>query len=81
MGGNGTDNDSIDGGADNDIITSGYDGDMLPSGSGNDLFVFKTGDGVDVINDFLAGAGTDDVIDFTNLNVFSNFNDVQNAAA
>ncbi len=49
-------------------------------GSGNDTFVFKAGFGHDVITDFVAGAGTDDAIEFQN-NIFADFDAVLAAAS
>ncbi|MGN7613780.1 calcium-binding protein, partial [Magnetococcales bacterium HHB-1] len=37
--------------------------DLLTGGQGNDLFVFFDGHGSDTIQDFQAGAGTEDRID------------------
>ncbi|MFK0207727.1 calcium-binding protein [Agrobacterium sp. NPDC090283] len=39
-------------------------GDYLEGGAGNDAFVFKPDFGWDTIGDFVAGAGTDDVLEF-----------------
>ncbi|CUX57608.1 hypothetical protein AGR8A_pTi10150 [Agrobacterium fabrum str. J-07] len=39
-------------------------GDYLEGGAGNDVFVFKPNFGWDTIGDFVAGAGTDDVLEF-----------------
>lgn len=54
------------------LITTGDDliegfhntGDYLEGGAGNDTFVFKPDFGWDTIGDFVAGAGTDDVLEF-----------------
>ncbi len=46
--------DTLNGGAGNDILTGN---------GGDDLFVFENGTGDDVITDFSAGAGSEDVID------------------
>ena len=51
----------------------------LFGGGGDDTFVFAQGFGHDRITDFVAGAGTVDVIRF-NQNVFQNFNAVINAS-
>jgi Ca2+-binding RTX toxin-like protein len=56
--------DTIDGGAGSDNIRGGEGSDTLTGGSGNDTFVFQPGFGHDTINDFAAGAGSDDVIEF-----------------
>jgi len=55
--------DSITGDANaNEINGEGGD-DTLTGGGGDDLFIFENGTGDDVITDFTAGAGSDDVID------------------
>ncbi|WP_210184665.1 calcium-binding protein [Rhizobium rhizogenes] len=49
----------------NDVIEGfGNTGDYLEGGAGNDAFVFKPNFGWDTIGDFVAGAGTDDVLEF-----------------
>jgi Ca2+-binding RTX toxin-like protein len=55
-------NDMIWGDAGDDILAGGLGNDMLWGEAGNDLFLFSIGDGADVIGDFIAGVGTDDVI-------------------
>ena len=45
-------------------------------GNGSDSFVFADSNGGDVIVDFLAGAGTDDVIDLTGVSSVHSFADV-----
>jgi len=59
--------DQIFGDAGTDFISGGADDDFLTGGVGNDTFLFAEGDGNDIIADFIAGAGTDDVIDLTNV--------------
>ena len=49
--------------AGNETLLGGAGNDILTGGEGSDLFVFRPGDGVDVIADFAAGGGSDDVID------------------
>ncbi|MEM1198602.1 MAG: calcium-binding protein [Pseudomonadota bacterium] len=58
-------NNSINGAAGNDIIRTGQGTDTANGGTGDDLFIFAVGDGSDLIGDFTAGAGTDDVIDIS----------------
>jgi Ca2+-binding RTX toxin-like protein len=60
-GGDGT--DALFGGAGNDRIYGGAGADILTGGSGSDYFVFSSAEGNDFITDFVAGAGTDDVVD------------------
>jgi Ca2+-binding RTX toxin-like protein len=76
-GGNGS--DAIDGGSGNDTINGGGGNDFLFGGASNDAFVFAGGFDHDRITDFVAGAGTVDVIRF-NQNLFQNFNAVINAS-
>ena len=47
-------NDSLIGGAGADTLVGGTGKDTLTGGSGNDVFVYKTGDGNDVITDYTA---------------------------
>ena len=49
--------------AGNETLLGGSGNDTLTGGEGDDLFVFRPGDGVDVILDFTAGSGSEDVID------------------
>jgi Ca2+-binding RTX toxin-like protein len=44
-------------------ITGGLGNDDLDGGAGNDLFVFANFTGQDTVQDFTAGAGTEDVLD------------------
>jgi serralysin len=48
-------NDIVDGGRDADRLTGGAGNDVLSGGEGDDTFVFASGFGNDVINDFEAG--------------------------
>ncbi|MDJ0511972.1 MAG: calcium-binding protein [Methyloceanibacter sp.] len=66
-----------------DAATSGDDtivgfntDDMITGGLGDDTFVFRTGDGVDTITDFVAGQGSDDVVAFQSITGVENFADV-----
>jgi len=47
--------DSLVGGAGNDTLEGGVGADTVNGGSGNDLFVFRAGDGPDVVVDYGAG--------------------------
>jgi len=75
----GAGNDTINGNAGIDTIIGGSGNDTLTGGTGNDKFVFQTGFGVDTINDFTVGSGSDDVIEFQN-GIFANFAAVQSAS-
>ena len=55
--------DVIDGGAGDDRLTGGIGDDVLTGGSGDDLFVFQDGGNDDSVSDFVAGPGTEDVLD------------------
>ena len=55
--------DVLSGFAGNETLLGGAGNDILTGGEGNDLFVFRPGDGADVIADFAAGGGSDDIID------------------
>lgn len=57
--------DVLFGGDGDDTINGGADIDQLFGGSGDDTFVFAAGNQTDVIDDFIAGAGTEDRIDLT----------------
>ena len=46
-----------------DIITGGAGNDTIQGNGGNDTFIVNVGDGADIIEDFQAGAATDDVVD------------------
>ena len=56
-------NDNLYGQDGADTLNGGRGNDYLLGGSGNDTFVFTPGDGNDTLGDFVAGAGSDDVID------------------
>ncbi len=71
--------DNINGYDGDDTLTGGTGNDFLWGGDGDDLFLFATGDGVDVITSFEAGAGSNDVIDLQGLAGFDSFTDVEAA--
>uniref|UniRef100_UPI00261339C0 tandem-95 repeat protein n=1 Tax=uncultured Tateyamaria sp. TaxID=455651 RepID=UPI00261339C0 len=73
--------DHLFGGAGNDTLESGQANDHLEGGAGNDTFVFDPGFGKDVVTDFVAGAGTDDVIEFRGVTNLASYADVLNNAA
>ena len=68
--------DSLDGQSGDDVLIGGVGNDRLTGGSGNDFFVFGDGVGDDTITDFVAGAGTSDVIDLSANSLLSAFADV-----
>ena len=74
-------NDDLDGGAGNDWIYGGAGNDTLTGGVGNDVFVFDPGFGKDVVTDFVAGAGTEDIIAFRGAPNLTSYADVLNSAA
>lgn len=64
----------------NDTLNGEGGSDTLTGGPGDDLFIFTEGDGVDIITDFVAGSGTNDVIDFSGHSVFNSLADVTSRA-
>lgn len=67
----GSDNDALNGGAGydvifgddgDDLIDGGELNDILSGGAGSDIFVYAAGGDIDTLRDFVAGAGTEDVI-------------------
>ena len=74
-GGNGK--DTITGSAGDDTIIGGDKNDQLSGGAGNDRFIFRDNDDNDTINNFVAGAGTDDAIDFAAVSALNDFVAVQ----
>ena len=65
----------------NDILNGGAGNDTLTGGSENDTFVFDPDFGKDVVTDFVAGAGTEDVIEFRGITNLASYTDVLNSAA
>ena len=57
-------NDILKGGAGNDWLEGDAGNDLLTGGRGFDIFEFETGDGNDIITDYLDGVDTLDVSDF-----------------
>ena len=68
------------GSANDDILTGGRSTNVFTGGAGNDVFVFGSDFGKDTITDFVAGAGTDDVIEFDDA-VFADLSSVLAAAS
>jgi Ca2+-binding RTX toxin-like protein len=60
----GAGNDTLRGIGGNDTLNGGDGDDILIGGADDDTFVFGAGDD-DTINDFTAGASTDDVLDYS----------------
>jgi len=77
-GGNGADRLAGRDGADR--LIGGQGNDTLVGGLHSDTFVFDSGFGSDIITDFKAGAGTDDVIEFSSI-VFADFEAVLAASS
>jgi Ca2+-binding RTX toxin-like protein len=74
--------DEIFAGKGSDRIISGSGDDVLAGNGGNDFFIFTPGDDDDVITDFVAGAGTQDVIDLSVMGAsFDTFAEVFAAAS
>jgi VCBS repeat-containing protein len=59
----GTGADVLNSGAGNDFVIGLTGNDQLTGGTGDDQFVFTRGSGHDVVTDFTAGSGTDDVLE------------------
>ena len=60
-------NDTVLGAAGSDRLHGGAGDDTLNGGAGSDTFVFRHGDGVDTVQDFTAGSGSDDVLELVGL--------------
>ena len=73
--------DYLYGGAGDDRLDGGKGNDILTGGSGDDTFFFDPGFGEDVITDFVAGAGTEDIIAFRGAPNLTSYADVLNSAA
>lgn len=74
-------NDHLFGGLGDDRLDGGTGNDLLVGGAGNDFFVFGPVGGNDMILDFQAGAGSDDVVDLTAFNTILSFDDVLGIAS
>lgn len=73
----GSSNDEIYGGGGGDEIHGGRQKDDLTGGGGADVFVFRTGDGKDVIRDFDANNNNEE-IDLSAVKAIRNWNDLKN---
>ncbi|MFS8180284.1 calcium-binding protein [Pseudovibrio denitrificans] len=58
-------NDTMFGGAGDDTLLGGDGDDTMEGGADSDTFYFRSDFGNDIITDFVAGAGTDDVLQFS----------------
>ncbi|MGI9513251.1 MAG: DUF4347 domain-containing protein [Anderseniella sp.] len=61
-----------------DVIDGRAGNDTLQGGHGNDIFIFSSGDGIDRIADFAAGASLEDVVDVSDFG-FADFTALQSA--
>ena len=84
IGGNGGDwfygignDETFEGGAGADHFYSAGGNDFLVGGDGDDRFVFSDGAGANTIQDFAAGAGTEDAIELTGVSSLKSFSDVE----
>lgn len=68
--------DTLSGGAGGDRLVGGKGNDRLTGGADADIFVFRAGDGVDVITDFDASGGNHDVLDLRGVGVIDSFKDL-----
>lgn len=76
----GAGNDTINGNAGIDRLDGGANNDTIAGGTESDTFIFRAGFGNDTITDFVAGASTDDVIEFHD-GIFADFTAVMAAAS
>lgn len=60
-------NDELQGNADDDHLIGGIGNDQLHGGLGNDTYLFRKGDGKDVIHDQDTATGNSDVISFADV--------------
>ena len=67
-------NDTLHGGSSNDVLIGGTENDTLIGGAGNDKFLFRYGDGIDIVKDFKAGSTGDYLVlnGFSGVSSFSN---------
>lgn len=72
--------DTLFGDDGNDTLAGGQGNDLLFGGQGNDTFVFRQGDGRDLVFDFQSGAGSDDVIQL-DASAFADFNALMQSGA
>jgi Ca2+-binding RTX toxin-like protein len=75
----GAGDNTLVGGGGNDTLIGGAGNDTLTGGTGNDGFKYSANFGHDTITDFVAGAGTNDVIEFHD-GLFADFSAVMASA-
>ncbi|WP_180024732.1 calcium-binding protein, partial [Acinetobacter sp. YH1901134] len=69
----GADNDQLYGGSGNDVLVGGMGDDTLDGGTGNDTYIFAANFGHDIINNYDNTASRQDVIQFTDGQVQTDF--------
>ncbi len=74
----GGDNDILSGGAGNDKLRGNTGDDRLTGDAGKDVFIFKDGDGIDVITDFKTTGKLHDIIDLRGVTAITGFRDLMN---
>jgi Ca2+-binding RTX toxin-like protein len=72
----GTGGDALVGNATGNRLDGGAGADSLTGGGGDDIFVFGAGYGADIVTDFVAGSGTVDEIDLSQLSSLDSLADV-----
>jgi Ca2+-binding RTX toxin-like protein len=60
----GSGDDTLDGGAGSDTLEGGAGNDLLSGGKGNDVYMFRRGDGNDIIVEGASSAGNADILRF-----------------
>lgn len=68
--------DQLTGGAGNDLLAGGVDNDLLAGGAGVDTYLYRAGDGQDVITDFNA-ALDGDVLRISGYNALASLGDIK----
>jgi len=61
-------NDNLSGNAGNDTLDGGAGNDQLQGGAGDDWYLFRAGNGDDMISNYVSGGAGEDRIVFENLN-------------
>ncbi len=76
----GAGDDALFGYEGDDTLTGGEGDDTLSGGADDDVFIFRTDFGHDTVSDFDAGAGSEDIIEFST-DLFADYAAVLSAAA